>query len=144
MAAIAPVEDGEDYILMERVLAADGMVLAEIDASSAAPSRPLAGPPGLVAGGADRTLACHQFWQLWRGLGGCLWWRRASCHWFRTVCAEIQGGQACHRRRAALGTDAAPIARALTRLEQVLNGEIAAELRPGRQTEPKPVRVVVK
>ena len=41
-------------------------------------------------------------------------------------------------------TDAAPIARALTRLEQVLNGEIAAELRPGRQTEPKPVRVVVK
>jgi pyruvate/2-oxoglutarate dehydrogenase complex dihydrolipoamide acyltransferase (E2) component len=41
-------------------------------------------------------------------------------------------------------TDAAPIARAMTRLEQVLNGEIAAELRPLRQTEPKPVRAVAK
>jgi len=41
-------------------------------------------------------------------------------------------------------TDAAPIARAMTRLEQVLNGEIAAELRPLRQTEPKPVGAVAK
>ena len=40
-------------------------------------------------------------------------------------------------------TDAAPIARVLTRLEQVLNTEIAAELRANRQqTEPKPVRAV--
>jgi hypothetical protein len=41
-------------------------------------------------------------------------------------------------------TDAAPIARALTRLEQVLNGEITAELRGSRQIEAKPVRAVVK
>jgi len=40
-------------------------------------------------------------------------------------------------------TDAAPIARVLTRLEQVLNTEIAAELRGSRQaTEPKPIRAV--
>jgi hypothetical protein len=40
-------------------------------------------------------------------------------------------------------TDAALIAKALNRLEQVLNTEIAAELRGHRQqTEPKPVRVV--
>ena len=40
-------------------------------------------------------------------------------------------------------TDAAPIARALTRLEQVLNGEISAELRSLRHgAEPKPVRAV--
>ena len=40
-------------------------------------------------------------------------------------------------------TDAALIAKALTRLEQVLNTEIAAELRGYRQqTEPKPVRAV--
>jgi hypothetical protein len=40
-------------------------------------------------------------------------------------------------------TDAAPIARVLTRLEQVLNGEIAAELRPGRQpAETKSIRAV--
>ena len=40
-------------------------------------------------------------------------------------------------------TDAALIARALTRLEQVLNTEIAAELRGQRQrAEPEPVRAV--
>jgi hypothetical protein len=40
-------------------------------------------------------------------------------------------------------TDAALIAKVLTRLEQVLNGEISAELRANRQqTEPKPVRSV--
>lgn len=40
-------------------------------------------------------------------------------------------------------TDAALIAKALTRLEQVLNSEIASELRGQRQlAEPKPVRVV--
>jgi hypothetical protein len=33
-------------------------------------------------------------------------------------------------------TDAAPIARAMSRLEQVLNGEIAAELRGSRQSRP--------
>jgi hypothetical protein len=40
-------------------------------------------------------------------------------------------------------TDAALIAKALTRLEQVLNTEIAGELRASRQpAEPKPVRAV--
>jgi hypothetical protein len=40
-------------------------------------------------------------------------------------------------------TDAAPIARALTRLEQALNTEIAAELCGGRQAaEPMPIRAV--
>jgi hypothetical protein len=40
-------------------------------------------------------------------------------------------------------TDAAPIARVLTRLEQVLNNEIAAEIRANRlQSEPKQVRAV--
>jgi hypothetical protein len=39
-------------------------------------------------------------------------------------------------------TDAALIAKALTRLEQVLNTEISAELRGLRQVEPKPVRAV--
>ncbi|HMH97452.1 MAG TPA: acyltransferase, partial [Bradyrhizobium sp.] len=40
-------------------------------------------------------------------------------------------------------SDAALIARTLNRLEQVLNTEIAAELRGARQqAEPKPVRAV--
>ena len=40
-------------------------------------------------------------------------------------------------------TDAALIAKTLTRLEQVLNTEIAGEIRSQRQqTEPKPVRAV--
>ena len=40
-------------------------------------------------------------------------------------------------------TDAALMAKTLTRLEQVLNSEIAGELRANRQqTEPKPVRAV--
>ncbi|TKW77996.1 MAG: 2-oxo acid dehydrogenase subunit E2 [Bradyrhizobium icense] len=40
-------------------------------------------------------------------------------------------------------TDAAPMAKALTRLEQVLNAEIAAEIRANRhQSGPKPVRAV--
>ena len=40
-------------------------------------------------------------------------------------------------------TDAALIAKAMTRLEQVLNTEISAELRSQRQqAEPKPVRAV--
>ena len=40
-------------------------------------------------------------------------------------------------------TDAALIAKVLIRLEAVLNGEIAAELRGSRQQlEPKPVRAV--
>jgi len=40
-------------------------------------------------------------------------------------------------------TDAALMAKTLTRLEQVLNTEIAGELRANRQqTEPKPVRAV--
>jgi hypothetical protein len=40
-------------------------------------------------------------------------------------------------------TDAAPMAKALTRLEQVLNTEIAAEIRANRhQSEPKQVRAV--
>ena len=40
-------------------------------------------------------------------------------------------------------TDAAPMAKALNRLEQVLNGEIAAELRAIRpQSEPKSVRAM--
>ena len=40
-------------------------------------------------------------------------------------------------------TDAAPMAKALTRLEQVLNSEIAAEIRANRfQSEPKQVRAV--
>ena len=40
-------------------------------------------------------------------------------------------------------TDAAMVAKVLTRLEQVLNTEIAAELRGNRQqVEPKPVRAV--
>ena len=43
-------------------------------------------------------------------------------------------------------TDAAPIAQVLTRLEQVLNTEIAAELRGGawQPAEPKPLRAVAK
>ena len=40
-------------------------------------------------------------------------------------------------------TDAALMAKALNRLEQVLNSEIAAELRgQWQQSEPKPVRAV--
>jgi hypothetical protein len=65
------------------------------------------------------------------------------------ACPELRGGRVNHTIGVVLRwdhriTDAAPIARAMTRLEQVLNGEIAAKLRRLRQTEPKPVRAVAK
>jgi len=48
-----------------------------------------------------------------------------------------------HLRASIRITEAALMAKALTRLERVLNTEIAAELRSQRrQPEPKPVRAV--
>lgn len=168
MVAIARVEDGEDCILMERVLAADGMALAEIDAQL---RRAKLAPIDQV-GSFRRIMRLTRMPQPLRRLGWWLAGRTGRWHatnfgsYGVTSAAAYSGGE-LHAigpgpfvlSYGAVGpdhtigvvlrwdhriTDAAPIALALTRLEQVLNREIAAELSPGRQTGPKPVRAVGK
>ena len=167
MVAIARVEDGEECILMERVTGADEIPLAVIDTQlRRAKEAPIGDIPGY-----RRIMRITRMPLPLRRLGYWLAGRRARWHAtnfgsYGVTSAAAHGGGELH----AIGpgpyvlsygtagpgsidvvlrwdhrvTDAAPIARALTRLEQVLNGEIAAELRGSRQMEAKPVRAVVK
>ena len=96
--------------------------------------------------GRQRAKLVRQF----RGdLGGRLWRRRAPCASARARSSLSYGVVAPDQtidvviRWDHRVTDAALIAKALTRLEQVLNTEIAAEFRANRrQGGPKPVRAV--
>ncbi len=168
MVAIARVEDGEECIMMERVLGAEDMALTEIDAQL----RHAKHAPIDQIGSFRRIARMSRVPQPLRRLG---WWLAGRTgRWHATnfgnygvTSAAASGGGELH----AIGpgpfvlsygavrpdqsidvvlrwdhriTDAAPIARALTRLEQVMNGEIAAELRSSRQAEPKAVRAVAK
>ncbi|HZR86139.1 MAG TPA: acyltransferase [Bradyrhizobium sp.] len=167
MVAIARIEDGEECILMERVTGADDIALDAIDAQlRRAKEAPIDEIPGY-----RRIMRITRLPLPLRRLGYWLAGRRARWHAtnfgsYGVTSAAAHGGGELH----AIGpgpyvlsyglagpttievvlrwdhrvTDAAPIARALTRLEQVLNGEIAAELRGIRQIEAKPVRAVVK
>jgi len=167
MVAIARVEDGQDCVLPEKVRAADEMPLREVDAKIRhAKEAPIEQVPAFRKMLRVTRLPLPLRRLMWL-IGVNLGRQRAS--WFgsfgvTSVAAYgagelhalspgpfilsygvVQGDQTIdvvirwdHRI-----TDAALMARALIRLEQVLNTEIAAELRGQRlQTEPKPVRAV--
>lgn len=168
MVAIARVEDGEACILMERVTGADSMALADIDAQlRRAKQARIEEIPSF-----RRILRITRLPLPLRRLGYWLAGRTARWHAtnfgnYGVTSAAAHGGGELHAigpgpyvlsyGLASAGgtidvvlrwdhrvTDAAPIAQALTRLEQILNGEISAELRGSRQIEAKPVRAVVK
>jgi hypothetical protein len=166
MVAIARVEDGEECILMERVLAADEMALTEIDAQlRRAKTAPLE-----EIGSFRRIMKITRLPLPLRRLGWWLAgriprWHAGNFGTYGVTSAAAHGGGELHAigpgpfvlsyglagADGTIGvvlrwdhriTDAGPIGRVLTRLEQVMNGEISAELRGIRQIEAKPVRAV--
>lgn len=167
LVAIARVEDGEECVLPQRVAGPDTLRLTEIDALIRhAKEAPLRDVPMFR----KILLATRLPWPLRRlswAIG--LNFGRQRGNYFGsysvTSVAAFGGGElhaitpgpfilsygvveADQSINVVIRwdhriTDAAPIARVLTRLEQVLNTEIAAELRGARQpAEPKPFRAV--
>ena len=169
MVAIARVVDGEDCVLFERVCAPDEMTLADIDATIRhAKSAPLQEIPSfrktLCVAGLPLPLR-RLAWAIGMNFGR----QRANfCGSFGVTSVAAYGPGELHAlspgpfllsygvikpdqtvdvvlRWDHLVCDAALIAKALTRLEQVLNNEISAELRAILpQTEPRPALAVVK
>jgi hypothetical protein len=167
MVAIARVEDGEDCVLPQKVPTADQLPLAEIDAMIRhAKDAPIADVPAfrkiLLATRLPLPLR-RLIWLIGLNIGR----QRANYFGsFGVTSVAAYGAGELHAispgpfilsygavaadqtidvviRWDHRITDAALIAKALTRLEQVLNTEIAAELRSHRQqAEPKPVRAV--
>jgi hypothetical protein len=167
MVAIARIEDGEDCVLPQKVPAADELPLAEIDAQI---RHAKDAPIGEVS--AFRKILQitrlplplrRLMWLIGLNFG------RQRANWFGSfgvTSVAAYGPGELHAlspgpfilsygvvkqdltidvviRWDHRITDAALMAKALTRLEQVLNTEIAAELRGHRQqAEPKPVRAV--
>lgn len=166
MVAIARVEDGEECILMERVCGPADMPLAAIDAQLArAKHAPIdeVGSFRRIMKITRLPLPVRRFG--WWLAGRTPRWHATNFGSYGATSAAAYGGGRLH----SIGpgpfvlsygavepdgtidvvlcwdhriTDAAPIARCLTRLEQVLNGAIAAELRGSRQAETKQVRAV--
>jgi len=167
MVAIARVEDGQDCVLPQKVAAPDEMPLAEVDALIRhAKEAPINEVPAFrkILRTTRLPLPLRRlFWAVGLNFG------RQRANYFGsfgvTSVAAYGAGQlhAISPGPFVLSygvekpdqtievvlrwdhrvTDAAPMARALNRLEQVLNGEIAAELRVNRQqSEPKPVRAL--
>ena len=161
MVAIARVEDGQDCVLPQKVPSADELPLSEIDAQiRQAKDAPVDQVPAfrkILAGDAAaaaaapadvadrpefRTPARQLVREFWGDLGGRLRGWRAACAEPGAVYAQLWRRGADQTISVVIRwdhriTDAALIAKALTRLEQVLNTEIAAELRGQRQqTEP--------
>jgi hypothetical protein len=164
---IARIEDGQDCVLLQKVNAPDEAPLAEVDAvlrhAKEAPVDQVPAFRKMLLATRLPLLVRRLLW--WVGLN----WARQRANYFGsfgvTSVAAFGPGELY-----ALGpgpfvlsygmvkpdqtvdvvlrwdhriTDAALMARALTRLEQVLNGEIAGELRANRQqSEPKSVRAV--
>jgi hypothetical protein len=167
MVAIARVEDGQDCVLPQKILAADTLSLIEVDAEiRRAKDAPIEQVP------AFRKILRVTRWPLpfrrliWL-IGLNLGRQRANYFGsYGVTSVAAYGAGELHAlspgpfilsygvvapdqtidvviRWDHRITDAARIAKALTRLEQVLNAEIAAELRGSRQqAEPKPVRSV--
>jgi hypothetical protein len=166
MVAIARVEEGQDCVLPQKVTAADTLPLAEIEAQIRHAKRaPITEVPAfrkiLRVTGLPLPLR-RLFWSIGLNFG------RQRANWFgnfgvTSVAAYGPGelhalspgpyvlsyGAVSQDQSIDVVirwdhriTDAALIAKVLTRLERVLNGEIAAELRASRQHEPKPVRVL--
>src|SRR5580692_4261306 len=167
MVAIARVEDGQDCVLPQKVPAADQLALTEVDALIRhAKEAPIDQVPAFrkILRTTKLVLPLRRlFWLVGLNFG------RQRANYFGsfgvTSVAAFGGGElhALSPGPFVLSygvvtsgrtidvvirwdhriTDAALIAKAMTRLEQVLNTEIAAELRGQRQqTEPKPVRAV--
>jgi hypothetical protein len=163
MVAIARVEDGQDCVLPQKVAAPDEMPLAEVDALIRhAKEAPINEVPAFrkILRTTRLPLPLRRlFWAIGLNFG------RQRANYFGsfgvTSVAAYGAGQlhAISPGPFVLSygvekpdqtievvlrwdhrvTDAAPIARVLTRLEQVLNTEIAAEL---RAAGPKPIRAV--
>jgi hypothetical protein len=167
MVAIARVEDGQDCVLPQKVTAPDEMSLREVDGLIRhAKQAPLGQVPAFrkMLRATRLPLPLRRLlW--WIGLNS----GRQRANYFGSFGVTSVAAYGPGQLRAlspgpfvlSYGTekpdqtidvvvrwdhritDAALIAKALTRLEQVLNTEIAAELRAIRaQTEPKPVRAV--
>jgi hypothetical protein len=167
MIAIARVEDGQDCVLPQKVTAADALPLTEVDAQIRyARDAPLGEVPAFrkILRVTSLPLPLRRlFWVVGLNFG------RQRANWFGSfgvTSVAAYGAGELHAlspgpfilsygvveqdqtidvviRWDHRLTDAALVAKALTRLEQVLNTEIAAELRSYRQqTEPKPVRAV--
>jgi hypothetical protein len=167
MVAIARVEDGQDCVMPQKVAAADTLPLAEVDARIRhAKEAPVNEVPAF-----RKTLLVTRLPLPLRRLAwliGMNFGRQRANYFgsFAVTSVAAFGGGELHAlspgpfilsygvvepdqtidvliRWDHRITDAALIAKALTRLEQVLNTEIATELRSQRQqAEPKPVRAV--
>jgi hypothetical protein len=166
MIAVSRVEQGQDCVLPQKLAAPESLSLAEIDAQIRhAKQAPVDQVPAfrklLRVTGLPLPFR-RLFW--WVGLN----FGRQRANWFgnfgvTSVAAYGEGelhalspgpyilSYGVVEQAQTIGvmirwdhriTDAALIAGVLTRLEQVLNTEIAAELRGGPQAESKPVRVI--
>ena len=166
MVTIARVENAEDCVLLQRISAADENPLSEVDAAIRyAKDAPVAKVPAFRKMLRATALPLPLRRLLW--LVGLNVGRQRANYFgsFGVTSAAAYGAGELHAlspgpfilsygvvadqaidvviRWDHRITDAALIAKALTRLEQVLNTEIAAELRGARQqAEPKPVRAV--
>ena len=167
MVTIARVEDGQDCVLLQKVTAPDEKPLTEVDAVLRhAKEAPIDQVPAFrkMLRATRLPLPLRRF--LW--LVGLNFGRQRAnwCGSFGVTSVAAYGAGELHAlspgpfilsygvveqdqtidvviRWDHRITDAALIAKALTRLEQVLNTEIAAELRGHwQQAEPKPVRAV--
>ena len=167
MIAVARIEDGEDCVLPQKITAADALPLAEVDARIRhAKDAPIADVPAFrkVLLVTRLPLPLRRFaWLIGLNFG------RQRANFFGSfVVTSVAAYGAGELHALSPGpfilsygvvkqdqtvdvvirwdhriSDAALIARTLNRLEQVLNTEIAAELRGARQqAEPKPVRAV--
>jgi hypothetical protein len=167
MVAIARVEDGQDCVLAQKVAAPDEMTLAEIDALIRhAKEAPIEQVPAFrkILRTTRLPLPLRRlFWAIGLNFG------RQRANYFGsfgvTSVAAYGAGElhalspgpfvlsyGMEKPEQSIDvvlrwdhriTDAALMAKVLIRLEQVLNTEIAGELRANwQQTEPKPVRAV--
>ena len=165
MVAIGRVEDGEDCVLPERVLAPDEMTLTDIHAQiRRAKEAPIAEIPFFrrIMKATRLPLPLRRFgWWIGRNVGR---WHANNFGSFAVTSVSAYGPGELHAispgpfilsydvmapdqtidvviRWDHRITDAAFVAKILTRLEQVLNSEIPAELRKLRQpAEPRTVR----
>ena len=167
MIAIARVEDGEDCVLPQKIVAADALPLTEVDAQIRhAKDAPIGEVPAFRKVLLVTRLPLPLRRLAW--LIGLNFGRQRANYFGSFVVTSVAAYGAGELHALSPGpfilsygvvgpdqtidvvirwdhriTDAALIAKALTRLEQVLYSEIAAELRSHRQqAEPKPVRAV--
>jgi hypothetical protein len=165
--AIARIEDGEDCVLPQKVTAAEELSLTEVDALiQHAKDAPVNEVPAFRKILLTTRLPLPLRRLIW--LVGTSFGRQHANYFGNVAVTSVAAYGAGQLHALSPGpyilsygvvgpdqsihvvirwdhrvTDAALIAKALTRLEQVLNTEIAAELRSQRlQGEPKPVRAV--